>query len=335
MSGSSKASVKKIGLGMALGIISLPWIFSWLTLRRGYSMSMRVVAFSWGLAGLAIIIAIPQPVAANAVTAAPVNQFSQGNPAALKTAASAPPKAPVVQNKAPKWYSGGTLHKATGKEWVNADDRDKLATSADFLASLWAKKELSNEVMPGISSINDLRMLSAKLLISLDESFAVDSARNLNVSEVAGTNMIKMGVVKNGPIIQQLDHAYRYQKDLISASCTLEWEKRGELNRQMFAHCMRTELSAYGSMVKLVKKHGADMSWINIVFPKLWTQWTKRGATKYSMVNHALDGEIDAALDFDYEIKRAGSSPKLNECLEKWGDHGSPWTMTMYCFKQD
>ena len=53
---------------------------------------------------------------------------------------------PNVQNEAknpePKkkenknWYEGGTLHKATVAEWKSATEENKLATSADFMASI-------------------------------------------------------------------------------------------------------------------------------------------------------------------------------------------------------
>jgi hypothetical protein len=33
------------------------------------------------------------------------------------------------------WFSGGNLHKATGYEWQRATEANRLATSADFIAS--------------------------------------------------------------------------------------------------------------------------------------------------------------------------------------------------------
>lgn len=37
----------KIGLGLGLGVVFLPVIFAWFTLRKGHSTVTRVVAFSW------------------------------------------------------------------------------------------------------------------------------------------------------------------------------------------------------------------------------------------------------------------------------------------------
>lgn len=45
---------REIGLGLALGIAALPVIFSWFTLRRGFSTLARVIAFLWLAAFLGI-----------------------------------------------------------------------------------------------------------------------------------------------------------------------------------------------------------------------------------------------------------------------------------------
>ena len=43
----SRPPPREIGLGLALGIAALPVIFSWFTLRRGFTTPSRVVAFLW------------------------------------------------------------------------------------------------------------------------------------------------------------------------------------------------------------------------------------------------------------------------------------------------
>ena len=37
------------------------------------------------------------------------------------------------------WYEGGTLHAATGRQWLAAPARSRLATAADFVASFWRR----------------------------------------------------------------------------------------------------------------------------------------------------------------------------------------------------
>ena len=75
---------------------------------------------------------------------------------------------PTIQTEAPKqkeWYEGGTLHKATIAEWKAATESNRLATCADFVASLekpssmdamldqaLALKNCINEATEGISA---------------------------------------------------------------------------------------------------------------------------------------------------------------------------------------
>ena len=74
----------------------------------------------------------------------------------------------TIQSEVPKqkeWYEGGTLHKATIAEWKAATESNKLATCADFVASLekpssmdamldqaLALKNCINEATEGISA---------------------------------------------------------------------------------------------------------------------------------------------------------------------------------------
>jgi hypothetical protein len=44
---SPKQPAKKVGVGFALGIFFLPWIFGWFLLGRGYSMAARVLGLGW------------------------------------------------------------------------------------------------------------------------------------------------------------------------------------------------------------------------------------------------------------------------------------------------
>ena len=45
-----------------------------------------------------------------------------------------------------QWYSGGTLHKADGNEWVIASRADRLATSADLAITIIGKSEIVREL---------------------------------------------------------------------------------------------------------------------------------------------------------------------------------------------
>jgi hypothetical protein len=51
----------------------------------------------------------------------------------LKTSSNKPARS--VKNTQTPWFVGGNLHKATVKQWRNATYTNRLATSADFVAS--------------------------------------------------------------------------------------------------------------------------------------------------------------------------------------------------------
>jgi hypothetical protein len=38
---------RRLGIPLGMGVILLPIVFAWFTLRRGYSASTRVAAFVW------------------------------------------------------------------------------------------------------------------------------------------------------------------------------------------------------------------------------------------------------------------------------------------------
>src|SRR6185312_6515157 len=44
---SAKPTVRKVGIGLALGIVILPIVFVWFLLRQGHSVRARVLGFGW------------------------------------------------------------------------------------------------------------------------------------------------------------------------------------------------------------------------------------------------------------------------------------------------
>ncbi len=98
-----------------------------------------------------------------------------------------------TQNKAnsksneDKWYSGGTLHKATVEEWNKAIYRNKLATVGDWLYMLkWKNRKLTEEDSMIIKE-------KAQIVVKYLDELANDEAtpKNLKVAELA-YYMIKM-----------------------------------------------------------------------------------------------------------------------------------------------
>ncbi len=82
----------------------------------------------------------------------------------------------------PKWYEGGTLHKVTAQAWHKASYRNRLATSADFIA---AAKAAPN--MP------ELRKRAEELEQCITEGTAGTDFKALKVSEAAASCTILLG----------------------------------------------------------------------------------------------------------------------------------------------
>jgi hypothetical protein len=76
------------------------------------------------------------------------------------------------------------------------------------------------------------------------------------------------------------------------------------------------------------------LQWTGELLPKIWDQWTKSGLTQYSMVKHGMEQEIDAFLDIEYEAKQPSyNKSKMEQCMDQWENHESPWTMTKHCYE--
>jgi tetratricopeptide (TPR) repeat protein len=80
--------------------------------------------------------------------------------------------AQVVRKR--KWYEGGTLHKKSGLEWQTASRENKLATCADFVATMWQKGNLKPSVANRISTVDDVRPYALELIDFLDAAFKSD-----------------------------------------------------------------------------------------------------------------------------------------------------------------
>lgn len=93
--GTAEPVRRKVGAPLAIGILLLPIVFAWFTLRRGYSVLARAVSFVWLVLSFVIGIGVtstPHVVA----PAAPVTdaslpaQTDAAAPAASEAAASGP-----------------------------------------------------------------------------------------------------------------------------------------------------------------------------------------------------------------------------------------------------
>lgn len=82
-----------------------------------------------------------------------------------------------------EWYEGGTLHKATVKQWKSATQKNKLATCADFMA-----------VTDNSISMTELKSRATNLMNCIDEATrGLDELNNDKVSEMATLCIITLG----------------------------------------------------------------------------------------------------------------------------------------------
>nr|WP_321361053.1 hypothetical protein [uncultured Hyphomonas sp.] len=87
-----------------------------------------------------------------------------------------------------QWYAGGTLHRATGKQWVVASNADRLATSSDFVAKAFGEKKVRS-----LGSINKLKPYAQNVKSCVDETYRAPNSQNLRVSEIAASCLIILG----------------------------------------------------------------------------------------------------------------------------------------------
>lgn len=50
------SATRKVGAALGIGIFVLPWLFAWFLLRKGYSLTARLISFGWVLATFFFVI---------------------------------------------------------------------------------------------------------------------------------------------------------------------------------------------------------------------------------------------------------------------------------------
>lgn len=99
------------------------------------------------------------------------------------------PKSPapsVITKPSSSWYSGGTLHNATMREWSKASYSDRLATSSDFLIKLM---QIDGHTIP---PVNELRPTAIRLEQEISNANLGGVADNQAAASVAATVWILM-----------------------------------------------------------------------------------------------------------------------------------------------
>jgi hypothetical protein len=115
---------RSVGLALALGIVFVPFIFAWLTLRRGYSTLARVVALSYMAALFVASYVTAVAIVSVAVSEANQRQLPRGAAVSSSGRPPAPPEKGLAQSlyEDPRGYFR-LLPPATWKTTAYPDDR--------------------------------------------------------------------------------------------------------------------------------------------------------------------------------------------------------------------
>jgi len=95
---------------------------------------------------------------------------------------------------AKEWYTEGTLHSSTIKEWKKSTHENKVATSADWV--LAGSEKIKSKVMNS-GNIDNLKPYSEELVVCIDGATKdQNNWDNSNTTEVAISCMALMGWIK-------------------------------------------------------------------------------------------------------------------------------------------
>ncbi len=132
-----------------------------------------------------IIVAAAAVVLVVVVVVAVVFLFSSPGNATKTTRQSPTVAAPTVQ----PWYSGGTLRRATVRQWLAATERNKLATCADFVTRTYRSKGLADE---DIDIHGKVKLMAVELMACIDEATAGGLVDHKQVAVIAAPCMMRM-----------------------------------------------------------------------------------------------------------------------------------------------
>ena len=120
-------------------------------------------------------LSIPEPMQLSEEQAARVAEYERKKAEFLVATAEAADQQ--------EWYQGGTLHKANASEWRKGSDEDRLATAADWAATLIEEK---------LTSIDDLKPYAENLLTCADEAIA-DTQIEIPMTQIAAVCWTLLG----------------------------------------------------------------------------------------------------------------------------------------------
>jgi hypothetical protein len=107
------------------------------------------------------------------------------------TAGSASPALDTSQTSDPAWYSGGTLHKATARQWLEATTQNQLATASDWVLT---SKQQKAKVMAAAGDMSLVLPSADKLRQCINGALRrhSDLYANMPAADIAVTCLITL-----------------------------------------------------------------------------------------------------------------------------------------------
>lgn len=100
----------------------------------------------------------------------------------------------VAMSSASEWWEGGTLHGASVKEWKQATYSNKMATSADWILTLYNEGSLTGKIV--FNSPDDVKILCKSMVSALDDAVSEGGYKGEQIALVSAMIMMLAGWMK-------------------------------------------------------------------------------------------------------------------------------------------
>lgn len=117
-----------------------------------------------------------------------------------------------------------------------------------------------------------------------------------------------------------------------SEICKEAWTKRGNLDLDMYMHCIREQDEAYEELIDL-ERYANENFYNTIAFPHCNKEWTRRGITDVKMLVYCLNQEVEGYKDIMY-YRQHHDTALVNNLTAKAILDFSSWKMAAYKVKK-
>jgi hypothetical protein len=122
-----------------------------------------------------------------------------------------------------------------------------------------------------------------------------------------------------------------YEKDS-QQICYDKWNKRGDLDRRMYNHCMKGQIDGYDEL-KQLHQYVDQSFYSGTAYPYCQDKWTKRGISDTRMMAYCLNKEVEGIRDVMYYRKQYNED-KVNQIVGRALVQFKSWNMAAYKVKR-